>query len=225
LFKNLISRDDGSEVMGELVDPPTMDSSTTEDNLSKTDSPLDHYLDINDLTPSEKVDRAMALKDRGAVKFKDGLFKDAHQDYQQAFKFVVSATPPPPEIVGAITDDTEPVEEPVDPKKIIDLKCALYLNIAACLQKNEKDSKKEQRIIACCSKVLALDASSVKALYRRAKAWADLGEWQEAQKDLKIALEVEPENKALKTELARAAKKEKDYNSIMAKRMANMFVS
>ena len=73
--------------------------------------------------------------------------------------------------------------------------------------------------------MLSLDASSVKAYYRRAKAWADLGEWQEAQKDLKAALELEPENKALKTELARTTKKEKDYNSIMAKRMANMFVS
>ena len=72
---------------------------------------------------------------------------------------------------------------------------------------------------------MTLDPSSVKAFYRRAKAWADLGEWQEAQNDLKAALELEPDNKALKTELAKTAKKEKDYNSIMAKRMANMFVS
>ena len=71
---------------------------------------------------------------------------------------------------------------------------------------------------------MVLDASNVKAFYRRAKAWADLGEWSEAQADLKVALELEPDNKALKTELAKTTKKEKDYNSIMAKRMANMFV-
>jgi len=188
-------------------------------------SKLDNYLDINDLSSSEKMERALALKDRGTTKFKEGLFKDAHRDYQQAFKYAVGAAAVP-EMGGAVVSDvTEKTEDLVEPAKIDDLKCALYLNIAACLQKNDKDSKKEQRIITCCSKVLALDNSSVKALYRRAKAWADLGEWQEAQKDLRTALELEPDNKALKTELARTAKKEKDYNSIMAKRMANMFVA
>ena len=125
--------------MGEQIDRPTMDSSSIEGNASKRDSCLDDYLDINDLTPSEKMDRAWALKDRGAVKFKDGLFKDAHQDYQRAFKLVVAASPPPPEMAGAITEYAEPAEDLVDAKKIVDLKCALYLNIAACLQVRSKE--------------------------------------------------------------------------------------
>lgn len=182
----------------------------------------DEFLDINDLSAAEKLARASLLKERGTQRFKDGLFRDAHRDYQQAFKFVVSAAPP--EIADLIDDAAEDDGDAAETQQIIDLKCALYLNIAACLQKNDRDSKKEQRIIACCSKVLVLDASNVKAFYRRAKAWADLGEWSEAQADLKVALELEPDNKALKTELAKTTKKEKDYNSIMAKRMANMFV-
>ena len=65
----------------------------------------------------------------------------------------------------------------------------------------------------------------MKAFYRRAKARADLGEWEEAQADLKTGLELEPENKALKSELAKTIRKEKEYNNVMARRMANMFVS
>ena len=89
---------------------------------------LDDYLDINDLTRSEKLDRALLLKERGTKKFKDNLFQDAHRDYHQAFKFLVATSPPPSEINGADEGDV------VDPAKINDLKCALYLNIAACLQ-------------------------------------------------------------------------------------------
>ena len=64
------------------------------------DKKLDDYLDINDLTRSEKLDRALLLKERGTTKFKDNLFKEAHRDYHQAFKFLV-ATSPPPQIDGA----------------------------------------------------------------------------------------------------------------------------
>ena len=97
-------------------------------------SRLDNYLDINDLSSSEKMERALAFKDRGTTKFKDGLFKDAHRDYQQAFKYAVGAAAVP-EMGGAVVSDvTEKTEDLVEPDKIDDLKCALYLNIAACLQ-------------------------------------------------------------------------------------------
>ena len=99
---------------------------------------LDDYLDINDLTRSEKLDRALLLKERGTKKFKDNLFQDAHRDYHQAFKFLVATSPPPSEINGAAVhggiDDGADEGDVVDPAKIKDLKCALYLNIAACLQ-------------------------------------------------------------------------------------------
>ena len=135
-----------------------MDSASIEGNASKRDSCLDNYLDINDLTPSEKMDRAWALKDRGAVKFKDGLFKDAHQDYQRAFKLVVAASPPPPEMAGAIMEYAEPAEDLVDARKIVDLKCALYLNIAACLQ------VRFLRLISCSTEeVLVLSPKDVTA--------------------------------------------------------------
>jgi len=207
-----------------ILDPLTLNKGNIMDPMTKNEgSLLDEYLDINDLTFNEKLERAVSLKERGAIRFKDALFKDAHRDYRQAFKFVVSAASPPE--VGGAAATAKASDEAVDIAKIIDLKCALYLNIAACLQKNNKDSRNEERIITCCSKVLALDSSNVKAFYRRAKARADLGEWEEAKKDLKMGLESEPENKALKTELAKTIKKEKDYNSVMAKRMANMFLS
>jgi len=206
-------------------DPLSSEPMSADDDL---DNCLNNYLDINDLTPRKKLERAAALKDRGTKRFKEGLFREAHRDYHQAFKFVVAAAPPPD--VSALTDVSDKKEEDaaveaVGFAEINDLKCALYLNIAACLQKNEKDSNKEERIISCCSKVLLLDGSNVKAFYRRAKARADLGEWEEAQADLKTGLELEPENKALKSELAKTIRKEKEYNNVMARRMANMFVS
>ena len=104
-----------------------------------TSSRLDNYLDINDFTSEEKLSRALALKDRGSLKFKDSLFKDAHRDYQQAFKFVVAACPAPPINGIASVADTKMDDNPADSEKIKDLKCALYLNIAACLQVSSHD--------------------------------------------------------------------------------------
>ena len=92
----------------------------------------DEFLDINDLTAGEKLARATLLKERGTQRFKDGLFRDAHRDYQQAFKFVVSAAPP--ENAELIDDAAETDGDAPESRQINDLKCALYLNIAACLQ-------------------------------------------------------------------------------------------
>merc|ERR1712168_1051191 len=69
----------------------------------------DNYLNINDLTPREKLKRAASLKDRGTKRFKEGLFREAHRDYHQAFKFVVAAAPPPD--VSALTDVSDKKEE------------------------------------------------------------------------------------------------------------------
>lgn len=60
-----------------------------------------------------------------------------------------------------------------------------------------------------CSKVLALDASNIKILYRRAQARIDLGEWALSVEDTGRILELDPTNADAQKLKQTAAVKEK----------------
>lgn len=76
------------------------------------------------------------------------------------------------------------------------LNCAqAFLNLGDYSSANER-----------ASKVLKLDKESVKGLYRRGVARVHLGLAEEALTDLNRALELDPENKPVKLEIAKAKK-------------------
>lgn len=52
--------------------------------------------------------------------------------------------------------------------------------------------KKYEKVIYAAGKVLALDEKNVKALYRRAKAYKELGDEKKAARDLDRAMELAP---------------------------------
>merc|ERR1712146_330500 len=97
------------------------------------------------------------------------------------------------------------------------------LNVGACRLKLG-DFKGTQE---ACKKALEMDGSNVKALFRRAQAFAGTKDYVEAVADLKRAMEIEPQNKDVRGEYKRVRaaqakqdKKEAGMYASMFKKMA-----
>ncbi|KAG6593026.1 Peptidyl-prolyl cis-trans isomerase FKBP62, partial [Cucurbita argyrosperma subsp. sororia] len=99
------------------------------------------------------------------------------------------------------------------------LKVACNLNDAACKLKLKLYKEAEK----LCTKVLELESSNVKALYRRAQAYIQLADLDLAEVDIKKALEIDPNNRDVKLEYKTLKEKVKEYNKKDAKFYGNMF--
>jgi len=98
------------------------------------------------------------------------------------------------------------------------IKAALYNNMAMCYLKLEKWIKAKEN----CRYCLEIEPQNVKALYRRAQTFVEEKNWDEADADLKRALEVAPEDKPtlrLQQVVAKGKKKEKDKAKKMCGKM------
>jgi len=82
------------------------------------------------------------------------------------------------------------------------LKLPCYLNIAASYTQL-RDIK---AVIDNCNKALEIEKMNVKALYRRAQAQSELRDYDSALTDLKLALDVDPENSAVKIAMSNVNK-------------------
>ncbi|KAF9610756.1 hypothetical protein IFM89_024612 [Coptis chinensis] len=123
-----------------------------------------------DMNTPEKIEAAGKKKKEGNVAFKAGKYAKASKIYEKAGKF--------------IEYDTNFSEEEKKQSKVLKVSC--NLNNAACKLKL-KDYKQAEKL---CSKVLELESTNVKALYRRAQGYIQL-----ADLDL-TALEIDPNNRA-----------------------------
>jgi peptidylprolyl isomerase len=132
-----------------------------------------------ELTVEEKIADAIKLKDQGTEAFKEKLFDDAIESYSDAADLVDGET-----------------------GEAATIFVACKLNIAQCYI-NIKDYPSA---IEASSKVLTNEPTNVKALYRRALARNAIGMPDEAKEDLEIASGIDPENAAVKTELAKSKK-------------------
>ncbi|CAN7126854.1 unnamed protein product [Brassica rapa subsp. narinosa] len=128
----------------------------------------------------------------------------------------------------------EPFEFKTDEEQVIDgldravmkmkkqakaLKVACNLNDAACKLKLQ-DYKQAEML---CTKVLELESTNVKALYKRAQAYMELADFDLAEFDVKKALEIDPNNREVKVEQRRLKEKMKEFNKKEAKFYGNMF--
>jgi len=113
---------------------------------------------------------------------------------------------------GSISDD-----EKASVKKDVKIPC--HANLAACYLK-KKDYKKT---VENATKTLELDGNNVKALWRRGVAHTERGDWHEAKLDLTKALELDPENKAVKNSMTQLRKHMAQQNEKDKKRYGNLF--
>lgn len=131
-----------------------------------------------EMSDDEKVNEASKLKAEATERFKGKDFETAVRMYEEAADFI---------------DDVDSAE---------DIWVACKLNIAQA-SINLKDFPTAGE---AASAALSKDPNSVKALYRRGLARNHMGLAEEAMLDLNKALELDPSNKPVKVELAKAKK-------------------
>ncbi|ETL25775.1 hypothetical protein L917_20301 [Phytophthora nicotianae] len=152
--------------------------------------------DTRKLKKPERMRMVVKNKEEGNELFRDGNHKHAAARYVKALTHA-----------SKFFDLTE-----ADKEEVSAIKLSLYLNLAQCYLKMENYTK----TVANCNEALALDAKSVKALYRRAVAYEKENKLEQAADDVKAALALAPQDRAvvklderLKLRLRRQLDKEK----------------
>ncbi|PSS09626.1 Peptidyl-prolyl cis-trans isomerase [Actinidia chinensis var. chinensis] len=156
-----------------------------------------------DMNTEEKIEAAGKKKEEGNALYKAGKYAKASKRYEKAAKY--------------IEYDSSFSEEEKKQAKALKLSC--NLNDAACKLKL-KEYKQAEKL---CTKVLELESKNVKALYRRAQAYINMGDLDLAEFDIKKALEIDPDNRDVKLEYKTLKGKMKEYNKREAKIYGNMF--
>ncbi|XP_019175212.1 PREDICTED: peptidyl-prolyl cis-trans isomerase FKBP65-like isoform X2 [Ipomoea nil] len=156
-----------------------------------------------EMNTQEKIEAAQAKKEQGNVFFKAGKYEKASKRYEKAVNFI--------EYDSSFSDEEK--------QAVTVLKVSCNLNNAACKLKL-KDYKEAVKL---CTKVLEIDSRSVKALYRRAQAYIQLADLDLAELDIKKALEIDPDNRAVKVEYRMLKEKIREYNKKDAQFYSNIF--
>lgn len=151
----------------------------------------------------EKIEAAEKIKNSGNDLYKIGKFQRAAKKYDKA--------------VNHINED-EPFEGGEE-KLVRTLRVSCWLNHAACCLK----LKDFQEAIKLCSKVLDIEFCNVKALYRRAQAYMEAPDLDLAKLDIQKALEVDPQNREVKSLQVTLKHLQAESNRRDAKLYANMF--
>ncbi|KAJ9126235.1 hypothetical protein QFC24_001959 [Naganishia onofrii] len=154
-------------------------------------------LDESDL--AQYIAIADKLKDIGSREFKAGHIENAYEMFSKGLRYL----------------DEHPVVPEDQPVELKNTRYSLLSNKAlAALKLGTKTHAKQ--VISCCNRILKgadedlfdlKPADKTKALYRRGVARANLGEASAAEDDFKKALELSPNDAAVKSEMARLAKK------------------
>ncbi|WJX15989.1 peptidylprolyl isomerase [Trifolium repens] len=158
-----------------------------------------------ELNNNEKIEMAGRKKEEGNLLFKSGKYQRASKKYDKAADFVSED--------GSFGDDEQKLAK--------SLRISCWLNGAACcLKLNDFPGA-----IKLCTKVLDVEFHNVKALYRRAQAYIETGDFLLADVDIKKALEVDPQNREVKVLRMKLKQLQADSDKKDAKLYENMFAS
>ena len=136
---------------------------------------------IYEMCPVEKMEQAIIHKDKGTQYFKAGKYSHAARQYEKVVRFVLH---------NAGLKENEKVEN--------DAICLVgYLNLAATYLKLKEYTSACQ----AASDALKMDNDNVKALFRRASARQEMGDFQNAISDYEKLLEIEPNNSSAKRQI------------------------
>lgn len=156
-----------------------------------------------ELNSNEKIEVAGRKKEEGNLLFKSGKYQRAAKKYDKAADFVSRD--------GSLGDDEEKLAK--------SLRVSCWLNGAACcLKLNDFPGA-----IKLCTQVLDVEFENVKALYRRAKAYIETGDFLLADVDIKKALEVDPQNREVKVLKMKLKQLQADSDKKDAKLYESMF--
>ncbi|KAG7386023.1 hypothetical protein PHYPSEUDO_000878 [Phytophthora pseudosyringae] len=133
--------------------------------------------DTRKLKKPERMRMVAKNKEEGNELFRDGNHKHAAARYVKALTHA-----------SKFFDLSE-----ADKEEVNAIKLSLYLNLAQSYLKMENYA----RAVANCNEALALDSKSVKALYRRAVAYEKENKLELAADDVKAALALAPQDRAV----------------------------
>jgi FK506-binding protein 4/5 len=156
-----------------------------------------------EMSTEEKIEACKKAKEEGNELFRQSKWKRAHKKYKKAAGFIEA---------GYSMKDEEKAE--ADPLKLV-----CHLNMAACNLK----LKEYKSVLEDCKKALEIEPKNIKALFRRGQALSALDDWKEAQSTFDKALELEPDNKDVKREIALLKRKIAEQDKKDRKRYQNMF--
>ncbi|KAK7321630.1 hypothetical protein VNO77_32458 [Canavalia gladiata] len=156
-----------------------------------------------ELDSKEKIEVAGRKKEEGNVLFKSGNYRRALKKYDKAADFVSED--------GSFGDEEQKLA------KVVRVSC--WLNGAACsLKLNDFPGA-----IKLCSQVLDVEFCNAKALYRRAEAYIETGDFLLADVDIKKALEVDPQNREVMVLKKKLKQLQAENDKKDAKLYENMF--
>ena len=171
--------------------------------LAVTLTSFEKEKDVWSMTNGERVEAGEATKAAGNDAYKAGKLELAERKYDKALRFV--------EHDQSFSDD-----EKKETKKI---KLSLYLNGAAVSLKRKKWKDASES----AGKALDLDAGNEKALYRRAQAFVEVEEYDEARRDVRKLLEGDDKHREGRALLQRIKKLEAAQMKKDAKTFGGMF--
>uniref|UniRef100_A0A8C4XBR6 peptidylprolyl isomerase n=1 Tax=Erpetoichthys calabaricus TaxID=27687 RepID=A0A8C4XBR6_ERPCA len=156
-----------------------------------------------DMTMVEKLELAVAAKQKGTQYFKAGKYIQAVIQYQK--------------IVPCLEIEENHSEEHQASVKALVL--SSLLNLAMCHLRLQEYSHAVEK----CNKVIEVDNSNEKALYRRGKAWLQMNEFYLAKSDFERVLEINTENKAAQAQISICLQKIREHHEREKQTYANMF--
>eukprot|EP00918_Siedleckia_nematoides_P001448 GHVU01003437.1.p1 GENE.GHVU01003437.1~~GHVU01003437.1.p1 ORF type:complete len:480 (-),score=102.21 GHVU01003437.1:934-2373(-) len=162
-----------------------------------------------EMDDKEKLEQAELYKQKGTNFFKAAKYELAIKEYKK--------------ITDGLTNASDFPEE--ESEKCKSLKLAGHLNLAMCYLKMKDNLEAKTH----CDSALEVDPKSVKGYFRRGTAKYNLQDYREAIEDFKKAVELDPNNKAAKTqitltqkEIKKMADKEKQLYGGMFQKFAEM---
>ncbi|XP_040059218.2 peptidyl-prolyl cis-trans isomerase FKBP5 isoform X1 [Gasterosteus aculeatus] len=151
----------------------------------------------------EKLDLAAGVKHKGNQYFKGGLYYQAVIQYQRIISWL--------EMECGFGIEQQ--------KRIQSFLLTAHLNLALCFLRIKDFSQ----AVDNCNKVIELDKSNEKALYRRGEARLLRNEFPMAMEDFQQVLRVNPANRAAHGQLLICQTKIKEHHERDKKTYANMF--
>jgi len=164
---------------------------------------MDKEKETWNMSTAEKIEFAKTKKEQGNVFFKEGRHAIAFKRYEAGANAIKHSK------------DWEEAEQ----AEANNLNVVLNLNMA--MVKTKQEEWKE--VVKYADEAINLQPSNLKAHFRRGVALGSSGSWVEAESALKKALEIDPENKEVKRELARLHKRIKAQDAKDRKMYQRMF--
>ena len=134
--------------------------------------------EIWDLSENEKMAAAQEAKEKANAAFKAGKYERAIKLWRRAKQ--------------TIQHDDNFLEENKRASKALKFSCDLNLAAAHLKVGRPVDARR------AADKILDADSSNLKALYRRAQAYMATSDWVEAERDVRLGLQLDPENNDFK---------------------------